>query len=93
MLEGAPVAQTGPGFLTVPLLVAALVLQLEVGSHTLLILGILAAWLSSPGGLNIVQSTQMPNCGMKMMFLVKNKVCGVPKCRPETARLSLPREF
>ena len=56
MLEGAPVAQTGPGFLTVPLLVAALVLQLEVGSHTLLILGILAAWLSSPGGLNIVFS-------------------------------------
>ena len=69
----------------------------EVGQHTLLILGILAAWLSSLGGLNIVfkalniaKSTQRQNCGIKMMFLMKNKVCGGPKRRPDTARLSSP---
>ena len=68
--------------------------------HTLLILGILAARLSSPGGLNIVfsalniaQSIQRRDCGIKIMFLMKIKVCGGPKCRPETARLSSPREF
>ena len=43
--------------------------------------------------LNIAQSTQRQNCGIKMMFLVKNKVCGDPKCRPETARLSSPKHF
>ena len=48
------------------------------GLHTLVILSFLAAWLSSPGGLNIIfsalniaQSTQRQNCGIKMMFLVK----------------------
>ena len=66
----------------------------QVGSHlvdTLLILGILAAWLLSPGGLNIVfsalniaQSIQRQNCGIKMMFLVKNKVCGGPKMQTTT---------
>ena len=68
--------------------------------HTLLILGILAAWLSSPGGLsiifsalNIALSIQRQNCGIKMMFLMKNKVYGGTKRRPETARLSSPGEF
>ena len=70
--------------------------------HTLLILGILAAWLSSPGSLNVAQrpkhrffsSKHRPEIKLcHKNYVLKNKVCGGSKHRPKTARLSLPREF
>ena len=56
--------------------------------HTLFFPRILAAWLASPGGLNIVffyfkccpESILFSlNCGIKIMFLMDIKVCGGPK--------------
>ena len=59
--------------------------------HTLLILGILATWLSLPGGLN--RGTQSQNCGIKMMFMMKNKVCGGPNVAQKQPGCHLPENF